>query len=57
MSLCYYILINLLLIWNFYLIKMVVMVSYLLNVFFMLVRLMLVKGEIDGGGELVKNCC
>lgn len=57
MSLCYYILINLLLIWNFYLIKMVVMVSYLLNVFFMLVRLMLVKGEIDGVGELVKNCC
>lgn len=57
MSLCYYILINLLLIWNFYFIKMVVMVSYLLNVFFMLVRLMLVKGEIDGVGELVKNCC
>lgn len=57
MSLCYYILINLLLIWNLYLIKMVVMVSYLLNVFFMLVRLMLVKGEIDGVGELVKNCC
>lgn len=57
MSLCYYILINLLLIWNFYLIKMVVMVSYLLNVFFILVRLMLVKGEIDGVGELVKNCC
>lgn len=57
MSLCYYILINLLLIWNLYLIKMVVMVSYLLNVFLMLVRLMLVKGEIDGVGELVKNCC